>query len=144
MKGIFRFFEKRRSMFSKLILSIVMAALLLEALAPSAPLNLKSGSTSNSTSIHPMAPLPSGSYTYNVTFAESGLPDNSGILQMWTLNISESSGFNIYHVDSSNISVALINGSYSFKVSTSTGYYATPSKGTFDVNGANVLVNVKS
>ncbi len=143
MKGIFRFFEKRRSMFSKLILSIVMAALLLEALAPSAPLNLKSGSTSNSTSIHPMAPLPSGSYTYNVTFAESGLPDNSGILQMWTLNISESSGFNIYHVDSSNISVALINGSYSFKVSTSTGYYATPSKGTFDVNGANVLVNVK-
>jgi len=143
MRRISCFLKNRKNTFSKILLIVVIAALVFEVLPQSASLNNNTISKSNSDHDQLTPLFQSNDYTYNVTFNEQGLPITSGILQIWSLNISNASGFKIYHIDSSNITVSVQNGSYSFQASTSAGYYATPSKGTFTVNGANLLLNIK-
>ncbi|MGC8506093.1 MAG: hypothetical protein ACP5NK_05230 [Thermoplasmata archaeon] len=124
---------------------VIIMALLLEALPQSGQLYSSASPTPGSVPGSTMFSSTSG-YTYNVTFVEEGLPDISGILQIWSLNVSSfssPSSFDIYHVDSSNLTIGLVNGTYNFTVSTSTGYRSTPSKGIFNVSGSNVLIKVE-
>ena len=74
--------------------------------------------------------------TYKVTFMETGLP--SGI--EWFVNLSNGMSFNS---TTATISFYEPNGSYSYMVSTVTGFIAvTNASGTITINGSSMTVNV--
>ncbi|MGC9137644.1 MAG: S53 family peptidase, partial [Thermoplasmata archaeon] len=68
--------------------------------------------------------------TYTVTFTESGLPSGTS----WSVTLAGSTKSST----TNTITFSEPNGSYSFSVGTVTGYTASPSSGTINVNGANV------
>ena len=71
---------------------------------------------------------------YPVSFSENGLPVNTS----WYLKIT--GGKTYGPILSSNYSVYLENGTYSFTVSPPTGYVSSPYASTFKVNGAPVII----
>ena len=71
---------------------------------------------------------------YPVYFSETGLPVNTS----WYLTITGGKSFG--PILSSNYSVYLENGSYSFIVSAPTGYVSSPYASTFQVNGGPVII----
>ena len=71
---------------------------------------------------------------YPVYFSETGLPVNTS----WYLTITGGKSFG--PILSSNYSVYLENGSYSFTVSAQTGYVSSPYASTFQVNGDPVII----
>ncbi len=75
-------------------------------------------------------PTSGSSVKYNVTFSETGLPTNTN----WSVTFNGTAKSS----SSNTISFSVPNGSYSFTIGTVTGYTATPSSGTVNVNGANV------
>ena len=71
---------------------------------------------------------------YPVHFSETGLPVNTS----WYLTITGGESFG--PISSSNYSVYLENGSYSFTISAPTGYVSSPYASTFQVNGSPVII----
>ena len=71
---------------------------------------------------------------YTVTFTESGLTSGT----VWYVNITNSSGSVISSgaITSSSYSFSLTNGTYSFSVSSVSGYSTSPSSGTITVTGS--------
>ncbi len=74
--------------------------------------------------------LGSGSATYTVTFTESGLPSGT----TWSVTLAGTTKSS----STNTITFSEPNGSYSFTVGSVSGYTASPSSGTINVNGANV------
>ena len=70
---------------------------------------------------------------YTVTFQANGLNGSS-----WSVTIGE----NTYNSNTNTIVVSLPNGTYSYTVHPPDGYNATPSSGTFTVNGADLTVAI--
>jgi len=64
---------------------------------------------------------------YSQTFVEQGLPSGTD----WSINLNGTE----YSTTSSNLSVSLVNGSYTAQVSSPTGYFPTPSEWLFTVQG---------
>ncbi|MVT35651.1 MAG: hypothetical protein GPW18_02595 [Euryarchaeota archaeon] len=76
-------------------------------------------------------------YTYTVLFKENGLPPGT----MWYVNLSNGQS---YSGNNTNISFGLMNGTYSFYISTSNkDYYPSPLSGSFTVNGNSVSISIK-
>ncbi|MGC9138463.1 MAG: hypothetical protein ACP5G5_05585, partial [Thermoplasmata archaeon] len=75
--------------------------------------------------------------TFKVTFTESGLPPGT----VWFVNLSNGQSFK---GNGSSIQLSLINGSYTFTISTSNKSYApVPYSGSFTVNGAAVNIAIQ-
>ncbi|HTW40344.1 MAG TPA: hypothetical protein VMF04_05775, partial [Thermoplasmata archaeon] len=73
--------------------------------------------------------------TYTVTFSQSGLPSgDSWTVYAGALNSTVTSG---------SVSFTLPNGTYTYAVAVPTGYTATPSGGSFSVNGGAAGVSLK-
>ena len=71
---------------------------------------------------------------FNVTFSENGLPSNS----TWTININGKNETST----SSNITLNLVNGTYSYETYSVGTYNATVRYGTFTVNGKDLSITV--
>lgn len=71
---------------------------------------------------------------YNVTFRETGLPQNTN----WTVTFGGSS----QKSSSNNITFSMANGSYSYTVNAVGNFVPSPSGGPVTVSGNNVTVNI--
>lgn len=73
---------------------------------------------------------------YGVSFSETGLPAGSS----WYVNITGNPSLSS---SGSSVSASLMNGTYTFRVSNNSLYYATAYSGTFTVNGNSVSESVQ-